>query len=123
MRVEGIARVVLVLALGVASACAIANAWVPQDGVPLAAARDRNVDLFREMLKQGASIRTRDGSGHTALEMALLSDSDRMINEVLQHKPELDVRGGTGYTPLGLAGVRGNEKAFRQLLRAGAAHH
>jgi ankyrin repeat protein len=102
------------------SAVAVAHAETLQEDVMLAAARDGNVSLFRQMVQSGASPFARDPSGNNAVVFATQGDHDPMLREVLMRKVDVNVRGGLGLSPLSLAVVRDNRKAVQRLLAAGA---
>jgi Ankyrin repeats (many copies) len=93
---------------------------VPENEMALAAARQGNLPLWRDMLKLGATPLARDAGGNTALVMAVLSEREDMLREVLNHDVDLNAVGGGGMTALSVATTRGHVALVRRLLAAGA---
>jgi ankyrin repeat protein len=93
---------------------------VPENDMALAAARQGNLALWREMLKLGASPQAVDAGGNGALVLAVLSEREEMLREVLTHRVDLDRLGNIGMTALGVAATRGHAGTVQRLLKAGA---
>ncbi|MBV8211041.1 MAG: ankyrin repeat domain-containing protein [Burkholderiaceae bacterium] len=110
----------LLLICGAVCAPAVAHATTPQEDMMLAAARDGNVPLFRQMIQYGASPYAQDASGNNAVVFAVEGDHEAILREVLRRKIDTNVRGSLGLSPLGMAVLRGNEQAAQRLLAAGA---
>lgn len=93
---------------------------LPEDALLLAAARQGNIELFKEALKLGGSPRAFGGDGGTILIGAVHSGSEQMLREALALRPEIDARGPGGMTALMLSIVRDQPSAFDRILREGA---
>ena len=87
-----------------------------------AAAANRQLEMARMLLKQGASVDLRDSLGGTALMAAAKSQHGHpsIVLLLLQHSANPDVQDNYGYTALMLAASLGQEACVQALLRAGA---
>ncbi|XP_071620752.1 ankyrin repeat domain-containing protein 18A-like [Heliangelus exortis] len=75
------------------------------------------------LLKCGADPNLRDVVGNTALHLAVLSCSPKVVELLLDHNANLDAKNKEGFTPLSLAVSKGQVETAEFLLRMGADVH
>jgi len=86
---------------------------------------DQNVNLVKNLLKEGANVNLQDKSGWTALHFASQECNYEIIKLLLEHSAVVDIEDSYGNTPLwrALFNVRDDDergKAVKLLLRHGA---
>lgn len=87
----------------------------------LLACENADINLAREMLKEGAENEARNSSGESALHLAVKSGSNRMVEYILQEMGlNPNVRDAFGRTPLHWAAQQGNEQICETLLLSSA---
>ena len=91
------------------------------DGLPLAdAARSRNVQAVRTLIRQGANVNAQEADGTTALHWAVRAGDASMVEALLRARASVIVRNRYGVTPLSLAAEAGSPALVERLLKAGA---
>lgn len=76
-------------------------------------------DVVRAYLAHGGDVDVRDEEGQTALFLAALNGSGKMVALLLEYGAQVNVRNDWGATPLLLAAMGGNLPAIRLLVEAG----
>jgi hypothetical protein len=84
------------------------------------AARAGQLDLVREMLRQGAEPDQVGAAGMTPLGAAAWSGQELVVRDLLRLGADANVPGRTGQTPLHLACAAGQLGTIQLLLKAGA---
>lgn len=84
------------------------------------AARAGQLDLVREMIRQGAVLDQAGVAGMTPLGAAAFQGHDLVLNDLLRAGARVDVPGATGQLPLHLACATGRLRAVNLLTAAGA---
>jgi uncharacterized protein len=85
-----------------------------------AALKEWDLPRIRQLLRQGADIRTRAPEGFSVLICAAAVEDDALAEEALERGLPPDERGPFGVTVLMTAAGAGREQMVRALLRAGA---
>lgn len=84
------------------------------------AVRAGQMELVREMLRQGADIDQVGAGGMTPLGAAAYAGHDVIAKDLLRRGADVDARGATGQTPLHLACAAGHASTVSLLLQNGA---
>lgn len=84
------------------------------------AARAGQLDLVREMIRQGAVLDQVGVGGMTPLGAAAFQGHDLVLNDLLRAGARVDVPSATGQLPLHLASAAGRLRAVARLMAAGA---
>lgn len=86
----------------------------------MAAVLGDHADAVALLLERGASVRTRNHVGNTALHMAAAIGSGQVVDALLTADAQVDARSKAGITPLMLAAAQGQRENLLRLLLAGA---
>ncbi|MFA5902237.1 MAG: ankyrin repeat domain-containing protein, partial [Hyphomicrobium sp.] len=98
-----------------------AGATTLQVNAALFSAADKGcVELARQLLADGASLKARDRFGASALSRAATSGKAELVDLFLQNGAAIDARNIDGSTALFLAAEAGNWKAVDLLIARGA---
>lgn len=84
------------------------------------AIRAGQLDLMRDMLRNGADMAQFGSGGYTPLALAALTRQELVLKELLRHGARVDQYSRQGQLPLHLACLVGDERVVRVLLDAGA---
>jgi ankyrin repeat protein len=84
------------------------------------AARAGQLELVREMIKQGALLDKAGAQGMTPLGAAAFAGHDLIVQDLIRNGASVAVPGSTGQLPLHLACAGGQLRSIQMLLREGA---
>ncbi len=85
------------------------------------AARAGQLDLVRELIRQGAPLDTPALHGLTPLAAAAAEGHDLVVHDLLRAGAQVNARTDQGQTPLHMAAAAGRSRTIALLLRHGAA--
>lgn len=88
-----------------------------------AAIAAKDPDLVDGLLRGGAPLEARNGSGETPLMAAIRSGRLELVEALLARRASLSARDGSGYSPLFLAVLLGEKDIAQALMRHGADLH
>jgi ankyrin repeat protein len=86
----------------------------------LAASRDGNLAVVRELLSWGAAVDARDSTGNTALIACVRDENLLAVKELVEVGADVNAVNSDGDTPLTNAAAWGSAKVVRYLLSRGA---
>jgi len=84
------------------------------------AALEGRTETVKTLLRKGAGINAKDGSGRTALMFAVINLHGETVKVLLEHGADVNARADDGATPLMLAASCGGPEIVRALLNRGA---
>jgi ankyrin len=109
-----------VWALALAAAATVALGAQSGDPAIVEAARQKNTDQIRALIKGGANVSAPQGDGATALHWAAHWDDLAMADLLLAAGANVKAANELGATPLWLASLNGSPQMVDRLLKAGA---
>jgi len=77
-------------------------------------------DLVEFLISKGADVDAKDGSGMTALMMAIPFQNNNIISLLILHSSDVNTKDLTGMTPLIRAAIAGNKDTIEKLISKGA---
>ena len=96
----------------------------------LSAASDGNVELVKQLVKNGANVNIQNREGATPLHMAasggqveILPNAGAIVEILLKAGADVNIQDTDGDTPLHYAAYKGHTEAVEALLNAGAYIH
>src|SRR5918992_1399121 len=86
----------------------------------MCAALEGRTETVKALLRKGADINAKDGSGRTALMFAVINLHGETVKVLLEHGADVNSRADDGATPLMLAATCGDPEIVQALLNRGA---
>ena len=110
----------MLMALAVAVAFMLAIPALGFGGDLHEAAKKKDVEAVKVLLKAGADVNARDKDGGTPLYAAVFWGHVELVKLLLEAGANVNAKGIGGDTPLHLAAIQGNVGAVKVLREAGA---
>jgi ankyrin repeat protein len=117
---NGLCKAALCAAFFVGMAGAPAGAGPAQDQALIVAAERGDVPSLRKLLREGASVKARDGRGRTALLAATHANRVEAARLLIAAGADVNAKDALDDSPFLYAGAEGRNEILKMTLRAGA---